>query len=254
MSPGTDLHPGRELMKDGIRSRFDDSPIAYDRYESRTGRFGALTERLVAEMQSRETRQPTMVLDAGAGTGVSSRILEGYGERLVSLDLSREMLHHNEGHHRVQADFDRLPFDRETFDAVAFTASLFLTPDPERAVREARRVCRPGGTVGAVAPLGWTTPDGEDVFAALERDSRSPTGAAEIETALRSAFSVETGRISFDTTGDALREFHTIPAMSARLYPRLDHATRIERVRVLLADVDGPLEQHWRWMVGVEDR
>lgn len=241
-------------MKDGIRARFDESPSAYDRYEAETGRFEALTERLVVELRSREARHPTWVLDAGAGTGVSSRVLESYGDHLVSLDFSRQMLRRNESSVRIQADFDRLPFARDTFDVVAFTASLFLTPDPEQAVREAGRVCRPGGTVGAVAPLGWTTPDGEDVFESLERDSRSPTGAAAIETALQSIFSVETGTVSFDTDGDSLRAFHAIPAMSARLYPRLDRSSRIERARELLAEIDGPLEQHWRWLVGVCER
>ncbi|MDR9430681.1 MAG: cyclopropane-fatty-acyl-phospholipid synthase, partial [Natronomonas sp.] len=135
--------------------------------------------------------------------------------------------------------------------AVAFTASLFLTPEPDRAAREARRVLRSGGVVGAVAPIGWTATDGSDVFEPLDRQSRSPTGAEAVGDALRLSFSVEHGRWTFETTAENLRALHAIPAMAARLYPRLSPKERIERAQTLLADVDGPLEQHWRWFVGV---
>ena len=110
---------------------------------------------------------------------------------------------------------------------------------------------RSGGPVGAVAPLGWTRADGEDVFRPLSRTSRSPSGAEAIEDALEGVFEIETGIWSFETTAEALRTFHAVPAMAARLYPRLDTEDRIERARELLADVEGPLEQRWQWFLGV---
>ena len=237
-------------MKEIVRQNFDESPTAYGEYERLTGRFGALTERLYDAMRSSADRSPETVLDAGAGTGVSTRRLRSRATTVVAFDISRPMLEENPGEHVVQGDFDRLSFREEAFDAVAFTASLFLTPTPERAVGEARRVLKPGGVVGCVAPLGWTTGDGRDVFEALDRESRSPTSTESVESALSDSFDVESGEWSFETTPDSLRAFHRIPAMAARLYPRLDADERIERAETLLAAIDEPLSERWRWFVG----
>lgn len=237
-------------MKEHIRDNFDASTVSYDAYETRTGRFRELARRLYDAMADRTVERIGTVLDAGAGSGISARVFEERGSAPVALDLSRGMLRHCSVADRVQGDFDHLPFRPGAFDAVAFTASLFLTPDPERAVEETRRVLRAGGTVGAVVPLGWTTTAGDDVFAALDRDSRSPTESGAVETALQRQFDLETGTWTFEATGETLRLFHSIPAVAARLYPRLDAETRVERAQQLLADVDGPLEERWRWFVG----
>ena len=237
-------------MKDTIRRNFDESPTAYGEYEALTGRFATLADRLYDAMAARGNSPFRRVLDAGAGTGISSRRF-ARDSTPVALDLSRTMLESNPAEHRVQGDFDRLPFGTDSFDAVALTASLFLTPDPDHAARETRSVLRSGGPVGAVAPLGWTRADGEDVFRPLSRTSRSPSGAEAIEDALEGVFEIETGIWSFETTAEALRTFHAVPAMAARLYPRLDTEDRIERARELLADVEGPLEQRWQWFLGV---
>ncbi len=238
-------------MKDAIRDNFDESPTAYEEYERLTGRFAALASRLYDKLAAREPEPIGRVLDAGAGTGISSRQFAARGSTPVALDLGRGILESNPVENRVQGDFDRLPFETDRFDAVAFTASLFLTPEPRRAAREARRVLRQGGPVGAVAPQGWTTAEGDDVFRPLSRESRSPSSVEAVETALRSSFAIETGTWSFETSADALRAFHAVPAMAARLYPRLDPAERTERACELLADVEGPLTKRWRWFVGV---
>lgn len=237
-------------MKEVVRANFDDSVSAYDAYERRTGRFTALARLLRAEM-SRRTDVIETVLDAGAGTGVGTRVFAETATGTVALDLSREMLRAVEGVERVQGDFDALPFDDDAFDAVAFTASLFLTPAPDVAASEAARVLRPGGVVGAVAPLGWVRPDGTDVFADLDRESRSPSETSAVETAVADAFEIETGVWRFATTAEDVRQFHSIPAMAARLYPRLEPEERVATARDLLADLDGTLEQRWRWIVGV---
>ncbi|CAI50378.2 probable S-adenosylmethionine-dependent methyltransferase [Natronomonas pharaonis DSM 2160] len=236
-------------MKNAIRTNFDESEQAYERYENATGRFAALADRLAGQLAS-DGDGLGRTLDAGAGNGHSTRVFAEESKRLVALDISRGMLRANPTADRVQADFDALPFRAERFDTVAFTASLFLTPSPETAAGEAARVLRADGTVGAVAPLGWTTPAGDDVFGPLERDSRSPTGAEAVVDALRRHFSVETGTWTFETTAEALRQFHAIPAMAARLYPRLDADARVERAQELLEAVEGPLEQRWQWIVG----
>lgn len=235
-------------MKRAVQRNFDGSVSAYGAYERRTGRFTALTRLLWAEMAARGATGD--VLDAGAGTGVSTAALEAQVGRVVALDISREMLRDNGASRRVQADFDALPFTDASFGAVAYTASLFLVPDPAVAVREARRVLRPGGVVGAVAPLGWFTDDGTDIFELLPRESRSPTPASAVREALDAAFETATGTWSFPTTGVSIRQFHEIPAMAARLYPHDDPTARVRKTRDLLSGLDGTFEQRWLWVVG----
>ncbi|MFB6179853.1 MAG: class I SAM-dependent methyltransferase [Halorientalis sp.] len=240
-------------MKHVVRANFDASVSAYDAYERRTGRFTALARLLRAEMAAHSDGPLATVLDAGAGTGISTCVFATESERVVALDISREMLRAVESAPRVQGDFDHLPFRADAFDGVAFTASLFLVPDPAVATSEAVRVLRPGGVVGAVAPRGWVDRDGTDAFAALDRDSRSPTSADDVENALAAEFSITTGTWRFATTADEIELFHAIPAMAARLYPKLDHDERVERARELLTTHEGTYEQRWQWIVGVAE-
>jgi cyclopropane-fatty-acyl-phospholipid synthase len=239
-------------LKDAIRRNFDLSVDAYEAYEDRTGRFRTLARLLWTELARVADSNPARVLDAGAGSGASTRVLRERAPGVVALDASREMLRGNDVSDRVQADFDHLPFADGAFDAVAFTASLFLVPDPGVAARDAGRVCRAGGVVGAVAPLGWVDDDGRDAFAALDRDSRSPVGAEAVETALADACgAVETGTWRFATAAADVRRFHRIPAMAARLYPKSTPEERVRRAGELLDALEGTFEQRWRWVVGV---
>ncbi|AQL44784.1 cyclopropane-fatty-acyl-phospholipid synthase (plasmid) [Halorientalis sp. IM1011] len=240
-------------MKDVVRRNFDASVDAYSTYERRTNRFTALAQLLAAEMRARTDGGFGTVLDAGAGTGVSTRVVAEMATDTIALDISREMMAEIESPTRLQADFDQLPLVDRSVDGVAFTASLFLVPDPEPAVREAARVLRSGGVVGAVAPLGWVRPDGKDVFEGLDRESRSPAGATEVRDALADAFAITTGTWRFSTTAANLRLFHAIPAMAARLYPNLDTEERVAKARELLDSLDGTFEQRWRWIVGVAE-
>lgn len=92
----------------------------------------------------------SLVLDVAAGTGSISRSLEGYGHRVVALDLSQEMLSLHAGRHRVRAVADHLPFPGETFGAVTFGYLLRYVEDPVATLRETARVLRPGGVIGMV--------------------------------------------------------------------------------------------------------
>lgn len=89
------------------------------------------------------------VLEVAAGTGVN---LEHYlaGIDLVSIDLSQAMLAkaRSRGALKVAVmNAERLAFQDGSFDTVVSTLSTCTFPDPVKALREMRRVCRPGGRI-----------------------------------------------------------------------------------------------------------
>jgi ArsR family transcriptional regulator len=51
----------------------------------------------------------------------------------------------------AQGDMHELPFDDETFDQVLLLNALTYSDAPERAIREAARVLRPGGSLALVS-------------------------------------------------------------------------------------------------------
>lgn len=234
-------------MKRAVRENFDLSVEDYVAYEADTGRFAVLARQLRDVMVERGATLD-LFLDAGAGTGASTTVFAEAGD-VVALDASRGMLAANPATRRVLGDLERLPFPDATFDAVAFTASLFVVPDPGRAAREARRVLRAGGVVGATAPAGWFV-DGADAFAGRARTPGAPEALDDVRAGLERDFAVEEGDWSLKVGAADVRSFFTIPAIAASLYPKLPPARRRERALSLLDDLDGPVEHRWRWFVG----
>jgi SAM-dependent methyltransferase len=120
-----------------------------------------------------------LVLDVGAGTGehfadLSQRAPEA---RIVGLDRSAGMLRVAQARGArflAVMDAQRLAFHDASFDLAVCIFVLFHLPDPVAALRELRRVLRPGAHVGAVT---W----GEDPGtpgAAIWREALDAAGAA----------------------------------------------------------------------------
>jgi ubiquinone/menaquinone biosynthesis C-methylase UbiE len=94
-------------------------------------------------------------LDVAIGSGLNLPFYTPAVSRAVGVDLSLEMLRHAREKARVhalpvifvQADAEALPFPADSFDTVAISLALCTIPNPETALREAARVCRPAGRV-----------------------------------------------------------------------------------------------------------
>jgi demethylmenaquinone methyltransferase/2-methoxy-6-polyprenyl-1,4-benzoquinol methylase len=90
-----------------------------------------------------------VILDLAAGTGTSSQPFADRGATVVPCDFSLGMLQVGKrarpGLPFTAGDATLLPFADDTFDAVTISFGLRNIVDPERGLREMRRVTRPGG-------------------------------------------------------------------------------------------------------------
>ncbi|QLC33207.1 methyltransferase domain-containing protein [Halarchaeum sp. CBA1220] len=99
------------------------------------------------------------VLDVGCGTGFGTEGLLEYTEDVYALDQSEGQLEKAWAklgkHDPVQftfGDAERLPFAADSFDAVWSSGSIEYWPNPVAALREFRRITKPGGKVLVVGP------------------------------------------------------------------------------------------------------
>lgn len=99
------------------------------------------------------------LLDVGTGTGRIAELLSPRAVQVTGLDKSPEMLRLARTRLQdlpagqldlVQGDFTALPFAAASFDTVVFHQVLHYAQEPEPALTEAARVCRPGGTIAIV--------------------------------------------------------------------------------------------------------
>ena len=132
------------------KKHFDAQAAEYDRrntyYYSQNGKISC---RDIAE-QIRELPYESL-LDVGCGTGFLIDLLaKQRSARYCGADLSDGMIRmakekRIEGAEFAVSSADKLPYPDETFDIVTCSQSFHHYPYPEQAMREAKRVLKPGG-------------------------------------------------------------------------------------------------------------
>jgi ubiquinone/menaquinone biosynthesis C-methylase UbiE len=94
----------------------------------------------------------------GTGTGFLALLFAEMGHEVTGIDLSEGMLEkakHNADNMGLEIDLfygdaENLPFEDCSFDLVVNKCLLWTLPDPSRAVREWKRVLKPGGMIFAI--------------------------------------------------------------------------------------------------------
>ena len=99
------------------------------------------------------------VLDVGCGTGFATEGLLQHADDVHGLDQSAHQMEKafekfgkRDRVKFYRGDAERLPFRDDTFDVVWSSGSIEYWPDPVEALRECRRVARPGSQVLVVGP------------------------------------------------------------------------------------------------------
>jgi SAM-dependent methyltransferase len=126
-----------------------------DAYELYMGRWSRQLAALFVELAG--VKDGAAVLDVGSGTGALSfaaRVVDPSGT-IEGVDISPAFVEfatkqHPEARIHFQVgDAQKLPFADASFDAALSMLVLNFVPDPALAVREMRRVTKPGGTLAA---------------------------------------------------------------------------------------------------------
>ncbi|SFF81831.1 demethylmenaquinone methyltransferase / 2-methoxy-6-polyprenyl-1,4-benzoquinol methylase [Halopelagius inordinatus] len=104
-------------------------------------------------------RSDDRVLDVGCGTGFATEGLLQHTGDVHGLDQSAHQLEKafakfgkNDDVRFYRGDAERLPFSDDSFDAVWSSGSIEYWPNPVAALREFRRVVKPGHRVLVVGP------------------------------------------------------------------------------------------------------
>jgi demethylmenaquinone methyltransferase/2-methoxy-6-polyprenyl-1,4-benzoquinol methylase len=147
------------LAPDAVRTMFDRIAPVYDLMNRvMTAGLDGHWRKLTAEAA---VRKGDRVLDAACGTGdLAIADLKAGASRVTGLDFSEAMLARARKKaplEWVQGDLLALPFADETFDAATVGFGVRNVADIELALRELRRVLRPGGRL---AILEITQPRG----------------------------------------------------------------------------------------------
>jgi len=102
-----------------------------------------------ATREALDPRRGQVVLDVAAGTAVSTVELAATGALAVACDFSQGMLRAAPARPvpKVAGDAMALPLADESVDGVVISFGLRNVADPDAALREFRRVTRPGGTL-----------------------------------------------------------------------------------------------------------
>jgi len=149
-----------------------------DRYDrARPGYPVALIERIVAE--SRPAGVPA-VLDVGCGTGISSRLFQAAGCRVLGIDPDPRMaeLAHASGVDVEVAKIEEWDARGRTFDAV-IAAQAWHWVDPAAGTARAAAVLRPGGRLAVFWNAFMPPTDLRAAFGAVYQQALpdSPVGA-----------------------------------------------------------------------------
>ena len=154
--------------KDKVRAYFDELAGKFGRHYVPGRSWKGLAETLLKLMP------PLTVADLGAGEGTFSQLLAQRARHVIAVDNSEKMVEYGAGLARSHGllnidyrlgDMEALPIDDASVDLAFFSQSLHHAQHPERAIREAWRILRPGGRIAVLDLLSHHFEEARDLYA-----------------------------------------------------------------------------------------
>jgi len=154
---GVDIEPGTTAWSEWVKDYYRDVETydwvdVADNLRGLEAFFHRNRARVVRGLTAKYASPGSPILDAGCGTGLNLRHLPagstGIDINPRNIALIRSRL---PSHNVVEGDIEAMPFEARAFGTVLCTEVLEHVPDPAAAIREFRRVLRPGGVlIGSV--------------------------------------------------------------------------------------------------------
>lgn len=157
-----------QKRKDHLRSYFDELAGRFGRHYVPGRSWKGLAEMLLHLLP------PLRIADLGAGEGTLSLLLAQKSERVIAVDSSEKMVEYGSEvarRHGVAnleyqlGDLEELPLPDGDVDLALFHQSLHHALHPDRAVREAHRILKPGGRVVVMDLLKHRFEEARDMYA-----------------------------------------------------------------------------------------
>jgi SAM-dependent methyltransferase len=256
-------------VKRNVADNFDRSYHKYQAFEDRHRFFYSLALKLADCIR---LQPESSVLDVGCGSGISAQALhERHACRVLGVDLSAKMV--SQGLSRIRnpsirlvvGDGERL-IDQAAgrrFDYVLYNAAIFIMPDVDRTLQEAHACLRPGGKIAYSFYPELAGSADEDLLAVAFDRAGEPRPRFKVVTDYeRAGQALETvcGNIThhrWERPLDLgfLKDFFSIPAQSASLFPGLAYEERLDKVDALLGTLAGEVAAGkivWRMAEGTK--
>jgi ubiquinone/menaquinone biosynthesis C-methylase UbiE len=120
-------------------------------------------------LQQLELTENDLLLDAGCGAGMFSKLAATTGAQVIGVDAAPGLLEvareRNPGISFLEEDLEALPFTDERFDVVTGFNSFQYAGSFDKALLEAQRVLKPGGRL----VLGlWDKPENSEATSVLK--------------------------------------------------------------------------------------
>jgi ubiquinone/menaquinone biosynthesis C-methylase UbiE len=187
-------------------------------FEQQTGLFtgddALFARREISALAWLEPLDPGMiVLDVACGAAHAAEQVAPHVHQVVGLDLTRALLDlgadrlRDAGIKNVllqEGSAAELPFLDASFDLVFCRAALHHIPDPDGAVAEMARVCRPGGRVVA-ADMVAPSAEVREAFDALHRRIDPSHAGVLLEAELAELLRSTVGPLAYGETSHPLR-------------------------------------------------
>jgi ArsR family transcriptional regulator len=154
--------------RDKVKAYFDELAGKFGRQYVPGRSWKGLAETLLKLMP------PMEIADLGAGEGTFSQLLAQRAARVIAVDNSEKMVEYgaqlarehglNNLEYRL-GDMEALPIEDSSVDLAFFSQSLHHAQHPERAVREAYRIVRPGGRIAVLDLLKHHMEEARELYA-----------------------------------------------------------------------------------------
>jgi len=201
---------GDDAVKEQVKAYWDDRAETFDDDRHHGIHDEEQRQAWQSVLRTWTGEPPLQTLDVGCGSGVVSILLAELGHDVAGIDVSREMLERareksRSGGHSIEfrrGDAEALDAPDETYDLVTGRHLIWTLPSPERAIREWRRVTRPGGRIVLVEGH-WDFPEPFEGYEAIHDDLPLYDGRPPTELA---AFLSEHGleHVEYEPLNDAV--------------------------------------------------